>query len=564
MTQGWSRRPDFTATTQRLSKKTQYTVLGRLTLVGWLLSLSVAWACSGNYTPIVEIQGDSEHSPLNGKIVTTRGIVTANVPNEGVFIQAPNADPKRSSGLYLFVKNTSLVVGADVRVTGQVKEYYGLTELTNVRVEERCGIATLPAPAELSSGENAANWEALEGMRVQVPASTVVRHDGLYRFGELSVKLNGQNSQLKLDDGYSRAPVSVPHYLASAKGLKLGQQAKPFVGVMYYAFDHYRLVPESPLNLTAFEDPTVKPKAETSLRVVSINLENFFNGDGLGRGFPAPRGPKSAREYEMKRQKTATALTQLQADLIAVQEIENDGVDQRPALTDLANAMNDIDGAGTWAAIAPLGQQAGSDSLTQGFLVRQSRLRSEGELRSSVVSRAVTTVRPVLLQRFRDQQSNRIFSTAVVHLKSKGGRCASDTPRLTERWGACALQRENAVRTLSSWVKQKRPDNEPILLLGDINSVANEPAMRALAQLGWHLPEGAEQRSGYWFNGQPQRLDWVLWMQNTAWLNTEEWFWPVNAGVLKVPAEAGKAWQALLGPSWMGFSDHDPLVLDLY
>jgi predicted extracellular nuclease len=94
-------------------------------------------------TPIHDIQGNGDASPLAGQVVTTTGIVTllrtgsnagAGTAN-GYFLQSPNADadPNTSEGIFVFTSTAPTVaVGDEVNVTGTVQEFNGLTELTTI------------------------------------------------------------------------------------------------------------------------------------------------------------------------------------------------------------------------------------------------------------------------------------------------------------------------------------------------------------------------------------------------------------------------------------------------
>ncbi|TXI50964.1 MAG: nuclease, partial [Lysobacter sp.] len=79
---------------------------------------------------IHDIQGNGLLSPLNGAVVTTEGIVTAQKFNNGFFLQAADAnvdaDPNTSEGIFVFTSTAppaTAAVGNRVRVTGTVSEF---------------------------------------------------------------------------------------------------------------------------------------------------------------------------------------------------------------------------------------------------------------------------------------------------------------------------------------------------------------------------------------------------------------------------------------------------------
>ena len=91
---------------------------------------------------IAEIQGDGDTSPLAGRTVTTRGVVTAAYPSggfNGAYIQTGGtggdvdlSTHDASDGLFVFSSafGSGVEIGDSVEVTGLVSEYQGLTELT--------------------------------------------------------------------------------------------------------------------------------------------------------------------------------------------------------------------------------------------------------------------------------------------------------------------------------------------------------------------------------------------------------------------------------------------------
>src|SRR5699024_6693003 len=115
--------------------------------------------------------------------------------------------------------------------------------------------------------------------------------------------------------------------------------------------------------------PTPPPPPADQLRVAAFNVENYFNGDGLGKGFPTARGARSLEEFQRQRQKVISALHGLSADIIGVVEIENDGFDSTSAIADLAAGLSKL--SKTEYRYTTLAQrQLGSDAIAVGFLYR--------------------------------------------------------------------------------------------------------------------------------------------------------------------------------------------------
>ena len=73
---------------------------------------------------IYQIQGQQEHSPYDGEIVKTHGFVTG-VFSGSYFIQDGEGE---WNGVYVYSSN-NVNVGDEIELTGEVIEYFDLTEL---------------------------------------------------------------------------------------------------------------------------------------------------------------------------------------------------------------------------------------------------------------------------------------------------------------------------------------------------------------------------------------------------------------------------------------------------
>jgi len=146
-------------------------------------------------TPIAQIQGSGLLSPLNGSIVTTEGVVTAQKFNNGFFLQTADGEvdgnPATSEGIFVFTSTAppaTAAVGNRVRVTGTVTEFTPATNLNQLSITELVSVTSiqvvatgvaLPAPIELTSADFGATAlpgtaEKYEGMRVSAARSRVV------------------------------------------------------------------------------------------------------------------------------------------------------------------------------------------------------------------------------------------------------------------------------------------------------------------------------------------------------------------------------------------------------
>ncbi|RWZ53271.1 ExeM/NucH family extracellular endonuclease [Labedella phragmitis] len=131
---------------------------------------------------IAEIQGTGEATPLSGKTVTTRGVVTATYPTggfNGYYIQTPGtggaidlATHTASDGVFVYSAATvgSVALGDYVEVTGTASEFNGLTQVVVPTVGGLTKLdkatVTAPTPALVAYPTSASQRESLEGMIV--------------------------------------------------------------------------------------------------------------------------------------------------------------------------------------------------------------------------------------------------------------------------------------------------------------------------------------------------------------------------------------------------------------
>ena len=76
-----------------------------------------------------------------------------------------------------------------------------------------------------------------------------------------------------------------------------GSVAQDVQGIVDQRHGSYRLQLTEPLRVTAATRPPA-PKVDGKLKVAVFNLENLFNGDGQGGGFPTRRGAKSPAQLK--------------------------------------------------------------------------------------------------------------------------------------------------------------------------------------------------------------------------------------------------------------------------
>jgi len=83
---------------------------------------------TGELVSIYDIQGQQDDSPYDGQVVSTTGVVTANFGTT-YFIQDGTG---AWNGMFIYESGRNPSVGDSIILTGEVSEYYGKTEISNI------------------------------------------------------------------------------------------------------------------------------------------------------------------------------------------------------------------------------------------------------------------------------------------------------------------------------------------------------------------------------------------------------------------------------------------------
>ena len=566
-----------------------------------LLALALALACAGPalaappaVLPIGKVQGNGARSAHEGKTVTIEAAVSADLREGlgGIYMQdAGDGDAGTSDGLFVQLpKDQAVQPGQWLRITGTVQELpAGKSDnrLTTLQADKVTAIAARPAPAVTVLQDVPANWEALEGMQVRIAVPlTLAGQDGLSRYGELTAAFGGRlwqpsevaaagspeqaaviadnaRRRIRLDDGSSqRDPRSVP-YLAEGTLLRTGAQLTDVQGIVDQRFDgDIRLQLTAPLTVAEAQRPQQPPTVAGGLRIAAFNLENYFNGDGKGGGYPTLRGARTAEQQAAQQAKLVTTIRSLNADVAALMELENDGYGPGSAIDQLVRAINEGQGRdGDWAFV-DAGHGPGDNPIRVGIIYRRSKVSPVG--RPAVLEREPfgERSRVPMAQAFRMGRKGTPFVVVANHFKSKGCSEASgaDADR-NDGQGCWNATRVESARLLNSWLQTDptRSGSKDAVLLGDFNAYAMEDPIRQLAADGWQDAfklAGVEQPYSYVYNGLTGRLDHALLSPGMAARLKGAAEWHTNADEAD---EAGYQGRNVPGP-WRS-SDHDPLLL---
>jgi uncharacterized protein len=541
-------------------------------------------------TPVVatvcEIQGSGAASPLLDQAVTTGGIVTANflaTGSNGFFIQHPSCDgdPRTSDGLWVYrpteVASARVEVGDRITVTGEVAEYFEMTEV------EASGVLTagrvnppMPEALDVPADPTAAAdyLEAHEGMWVTLPPSRVIGPTD--RYGEAYV--------VPAESGFTRL------FWGVNDGRRIGLEPRGWwlrsdhgdvidgvTGALAYRYGNFKVAMPIwvPLRVTPphRQPPTAEPLGADAVTLASYNLEGFHDS------CDSAIAPDDYRKMLGVR---ACGVANLlgNPDVIGVQEVENDR-----ALTDLAHEIRArtlpfadprVPGGSYAAAIV---EHPPAQGMNVGFLYRRDRV----QLVSTRIYTACTGLpnrdhlprctledgtdgrelydRPPLLARFELVHTGGRFNVIVNHFKSMIG--GEEETRSTR--DAMAKHNLEIVHDL----KQTEPA-VPVFVMGDLN---DRPASSPLATLTAngtlydpHARVPPDDEYTYVFDGVSEVLDYIL-TEPDAWdgpspLATDFRPLHINADYGSVPVSDLRG-ACTRGDQHERAVDHDPVILRL-
>ncbi len=543
--------------------------------------------------PIGAVQGSGERSPYDGERVMVEGMITVDMRDGlgGVFVQdGGDGDAATSDGLFVqLAPGQGLQPGQWLRITGTVQELAtgrSGQSLTALQAEKVTLVAARPAPVVTVLDGVPASWEALEGMQVRIAAPlTLSAHHQLARHGELTVAFDGRlwqpselaaagtdehaaleagnaRRRLRLDDGSSRRDPDTVGYLPADAVLRTGMVLEGVEGVVDQRFDgDYRLQLTAPLQLPAPARPQ-PPRVAGGLRIAAFNLENYFNGNGRGAGFPTARGARTAEQLQAQQAKLVASIRGLDADVAALMELENDGYGPDSAIDQLVRALNEGQGRkGRWAFV-DVGNGPGDNPIRVGIIYRAARVAPVG--RPAVLEEGPfgERSRVPLAQAFRMGRSGAPFVVVANHFKSKGCSEASGADADQKDGQGCwNATRVESARLLHQWLQgdPTGSGSKDAVLLGDFNAYAMEDPIRTLQANGWQDAfklAGVAQPYSYVYNGLAGRLDHALLSPGMAARLKDAAEWHINADEAD---EVGYQGRNVPGP-WRS-SDHDPLLL---
>ena len=527
-------------------------------------------------------------SPLLGQIVTTSGIVTATFQGAGqlggFFLQAPDAqadsDPATSEGLFVFCGTTApkcpaVNVGDAVSVKGTVQEFNKATQLTVAAVTDVQVTASgepLPSAAPLSFPLSTRDvLERFEGMRVTVPTTlTVTNNFTLGRFGQLGLSsggrifnpTNGQGGDaassalrlLNIDDGVGSQNPAITPFLTGSDPLtatrRTGDTVTNLSGVLnwFSPGNDYFLYPTTvPAFAPAFQASNPRPAAPNpvggTLKVAGANVLNYFTDlvtsnagceSTNGLDTANSRGANTCTEFIRQQTKIVQVLRGLDADVMTLMEVQNNG---DAALLNLLGALNAAYGSPVYAAVQS--GKLGTDQIHVAMLYKPLSVTPVGPFLTENpldAGGAPIYSRPPLAQTFSENGTGEKFSVVANHFKSKGSCPAAGSDLANQDsgqgcWNAKRVAQSQALLNFVQTVKTASGDPD-VLLLGDLNAYGDEDPIKTLVSGNFESLNkriAAPDRYSYQFNGNFGYLDHALASSSVSAQVTGVTEWHVNA-----------------------------------
>ena len=546
--------------------------------------------------------------------------------SEGIFVYDPTG---------LFRGN----VGDQVRITGSITEFTStatniagnagnssLTELSLASTVTNKSLLNLGASAALPTIANvtipvtdASVLERYEGMLVNLSGLansplTVTDTFGLGRYGQVGLSSGGRLQQytqinapsvagntdylnnlldnyIILDDGSTKQNPDPEIFarggqpLSAANTLRGGDTIVSVTGVLEQRFEGYRVQTTAPADfLPTNPRPVTAPDVGGSLRVASANLLNYFTDLDTNQVITIPggvsfepRGANTAEELQRQQDKAVASLTSLNADVIGIQEMENDGT---KSIQTLVNALNVKVGAGTYAFIDDTGlvndpnpapNAVGTDAIKVGILYKPGKVTPVGLPQSYQEPNSANPIfsRPPVAQTFVDSNGGK-FTVIMNHFKSKGSSGATgadlDQGDGQGAYNAKRVAQSNALLSFIDTLKATSGDND-VLVIGDLNAYAQEDPITTLKNGG--LTNLFDPSSySYQFSGQWGSLDYGLASSSLAAQVTGAEKYHNNSDepvVLDYNTEFKTTNQIdnFYAPNQYRASDHDPLIIGL-
>jgi predicted extracellular nuclease len=282
-----------------------------------------------------------------------------------------------------------------------------------------------------------------------------------------------------LDDSSTWSDPDPVPYTGDQGTLRVGDIVNPLVGAINYSFGNYRIQPQDPASVR-FVPQNARPAEPTTygnLVVASANVLNYWTTLG-GRGASTPE------QLAVQTEKLVAELRGTGADIIGLQEIENDPT-HTPIMT-LVAALNAAEGDDVWSWIGP--HEANVYPIRNEIIYRNDRVETVGDP-VTVIDPIFDTIPPgrtdpigrrPVAQTF--MFNGETFTVVNNHFKSKGCSGASGDDLDQGDGQSCfnATRVGQAERVLELVDQLVTDTGDPdVIVIGDLNAYLDEDPVLA-------------------------------------------------------------------------------------
>ncbi|MEX3506910.1 ExeM/NucH family extracellular endonuclease [Corynebacterium sp. LK2590] len=368
--------------------------------------------------------------------------------------------------------------------------------------------------------------------------------------------------------------------------------------VVHYSHEQWRFQPTSPVTgETAGADLPISWEdsraaeldaldVEGDYTIGAFNVLNYFTSLGeefggssyddkdgnpvtVNRG--TTRGAYTQAAFEDQQAKIVAAINGLDADVIALSEIEDtfgvtgDLSRRDEALNHLVEELNAA--GGNWKAVASPSQGVPEDVdvIRTAFIYDPDRVRPVGESRIFSDARFTGTAREPLAQEFAPADAGEDAETFVAvanHFKSKGSVVKDDADRGDGQGNNPNVRNAQAQAVLDHLAKQPDWQDKATFVMGDLNTYTREEALDIFRNHGYTVPaETFDADASYQFSGLLGSLDHVLANEVASENVTDAQVWNINADESVAFEYSRRNYNAVdfYDDSPFRSSDHDPV-----
>jgi len=543
-----------------------------------VLVLCVFLCSCGEYVSISKIQDVKDGRSFKEGYVKTKGIVTGVFQDVGelggFFIQEHTIFSNRG----IFVKTQRLVhVGDEILITAKVVEYKNETRLDSVQsiqlVSEGNSVGNqfVSLPISLKKMEQlegslihienelliSSSYSFLKYGQILLSSSELVQATEIYDAQFDSLKISDLSSQkdvnsIVIDDLSNKRFPLLDSLYCKPEEVLIGNKCTGITGFVSQFNDDYRIRLIEDISVEV-SDIEVNSSVMGSLKVMSFNLHNLFNGDGKGGGFPTARGAKTYKSYQLQLAKLKAAICAADPDIIAMMELENDGEDSLSTLVQFCSYLN-LKKPNRKYTVSLTGTSSSSDFIKTGIIYDANSVTA---LTTAKYHKNPIFSRPPLFQRF-NYRGNTEFILSVNHFKSKSPRGAEGLNK-DQKDGQAAYnyKRKQQAKVLINIVDSLY-EKDNLLIVGDFNAYTNEDPIQLLESN--NLKRLEVSKYSYEYKGRKGNLDHAFVSKNFESSIKEIKVWDINASY----------------PNWIDYrheladstyyrsSDHNPILIGLY